>query len=396
MGRDGRMTHKVTPTRGAALVALVALAAACGVPQQTANMKQAGVETLSATQLREMVLAFTGEFSRTVEHTADSIIANSDDPLAQRRAVEWKLTLVRNVREAALVSDPLLGLIDVWLFTVQVRLFLESPPSAREPLPSQYLDVALAVMRQQEAQARRLAISVAGVERVEAFEPRLLEFAAAHPIDPLTLSRTSIVAADSALLHPVGGSLGATMAATYWSMRELDDRLTSMDATLGKELRWNMQLLAYDIADLPVVDTALTGILRSLERITALTDTIPALVSGERAAVLEALHVELATLTAAIDDMRRETLESVSGERGAVLDAVARERLALLEAVTRERLAALASADSMLMRAMDRSERLIDHVFWRVLQLGAIAFVVLLVAAVVLLRRFRAAPGVAR
>ena len=396
MGRDGRMTHKVTPTRGAALVALVALAAACGVPQQTANMKQAGVETLSATQLREMVLAFTGEFSRTVEHTADSIIANSDDPLAQRRAVEWKLTLVRNVREAALVSDPLLGLIDVWLFTVQVRLFLESPPSAREPLPSQYLDVALAVMRQQEAQARRLAISVAGVERVEAFEPRLLEFAAAHPVDPLTLSRTSIVAADSALLRPVGGGLGATMAATYWSMRELDDRLTSMDATLGKELRWNMQLLAYDIADLPVVDTALTGILRSLERITALTDTIPALVSGERAAVLEALHVELATLTAAIDDMRRETLESVSGERGAVLDAVARERLALLEAVTRERLAALASADSMLMRAMDRSERLIDHVFWRVLQLGAIAFVVLLVAAVVLLRRFRAAPGVAR
>ena len=396
MGRDGRMTHKVTPTRGAALVALVALAAACGVPQQTVNMKQAGVETLSATQLREMVLAFTGEFSRTVEHTADSIIANSDDPLARRRAVEWKLTLVRNVREAALVSDPLLGLIDVWLFTVQVRLFLESPPPAREPLPSQYLDVALAVMRQQEAQARRLAISVAGVERVEAFEPRLLEFAAAHPIDPLTLSRTSIVAADSALLHPVGGGLGATMAATYWSMRELDDRLTSMDATLGKELRWNMQLLAYDIADLPVVDSTLNGILRSLERITALTDTIPALVSGERAAVLEALHVELATLTAAIDDMRRETLESVSGERGAVLDAVARERLALLEAVTRERLAALASADSMLMRAMDRSERLIDHIFWRVLQLGALAFVVLLVAAVVLLRRFRAAPGVAR
>lgn len=378
-----------------ALVALVALAAGCGVPQQTANMKQAGVETLSATQLREMVLAFTGEFSRTVEHTADSIIANSDDPLARRRAVEWKLTLVRNVREAALVSDPLLGLIDVWLFTVQVRLFLESPP-ARDPLPSQYLDVALAVMRQQEAQARRLAISVAGVERAEAFEPRLLEFAAAHPIDPLTLSRTSIVAADSALLHPVGGSLGATMAATYWSMRELDDRLTSMDATLGKELRWNMQLLAYDIADLPVVDTALTGILRSLERITALTDTIPMLVSGERAAVLEALHVELATLTAAIDEMRRETLESVSGERGAVLDAVARERLALLEAVTRERMATLASVDSMLLRAMDRSERLIDHVFWRVLQLGALAFVVLLVAAVVLLRRFRAATGIVR
>ncbi len=382
---------------GAALAALVALAAVgCGVPRQTANMKRAGIETLSATQLRELVLAFTAEFSKTVEHTADSIIAVSDDPLARRRAVEWKLTLVRNVREAALVSDPLLGLIDVWLFTVQVRLFLESPPPERQPLPSQYLVVALDVMQRQEAEARRLAISVAGADRVEAFEPRLLEFAAAHPIDPLTLSRTSIIAADSVLLRPVGGGLGATMAATYWSMRELDDRLTSLDATLGKELRWNMQLLAYDIAELPVVDTALTGILRSLERITALTDTIPSLVSGERAAVLEALHAELATLTAAIDAMRRETLESVSGERAAVLDAVARERLALLAAVTQERIATIASVDSMLMRALDRSERLVDHVFWRVLQLGAAGLAVVLVAAWMVWRRLRPATGALR
>jgi hypothetical protein len=192
-------------------------------------------------------------------------------------------------------------------------------------------------MRREEARIRRTAVDVAGVDRVEAFEPKLMEFAAAHPIDPLTLTRTSVLAADSAMLRPMGGGIGSTLAATTWSMRERDDRLTAMGATLGKELRWNMQLLAYDIAELPVVDTALTGILRSLERITALTDTIPTLVSGERAAVLEALHVELATLTAAIDEMRREALESVSGERVAVLDAVTSERVANLEAVTRER-----------------------------------------------------------
>jgi len=376
---------------GAALVALTA--AGCSVPQQTASMKRAGIEGITASQLRDIVLEFAVEFTQAVEHTADSILAVSDDPVARRRALEWKLTVARSVREAALVGDPVLGLIDVWLFAIQVRMFLESPPPDRGVLPAQYLNAALAVIRRQEAKARKLAVDVAGEDRVAAFEPGLLEYAAAHPINPLTLTRTSIVAADSALLRPVGGGIGTTLAATHWSMRELDDRLTSMDNTLGKELRWNMQLLAYDIADLPVIDTALTGILRSLERITALTDTIPTLVSGERAAVLEALHLELATLTAAIDDMRRETLDAVSGERGAVLDAVTRERLALLEAVTRERIATLASVDSMLMRAIDRSERLVDHIFWRMLQLGGAVVAVLIVAAWLLLRRLRPAIG---
>jgi hypothetical protein len=388
------MTRIVGPIRQAALAALVAGVAACvNVPRQTDSMKRAGIEQITASQLRDIVLAYADGFIRTVETTADSIAAATDDALVRRSALAWKAASVHNIREAALVSDPLLGLVDAWLFTVQVRMFLESPPPGRAVFSGEYADALLAPVRREEARIRRIAVDVAGADRVDAFEPGLLEFAAEHPIDPLTLTRMSVLAADSALLRPMGGGLGSTLAATTWSMRELDDRLTSMDATLGKELRWNMQLLAYDIADLPVVDTALTGILRSLERITALTDTIPALVSGERAAVLEALHVELATLTAAIDDMRRETLDAVSGERGAVLDAVTRERLALLEAVTRERIATLASVDSMLMRAIDRSERLVDHIFWRMLQLGGAVVAVLIVAAWLLLRRLRPTIG---
>jgi len=383
--------------RHAALAALVAATAACvNVPRQTDTMKRAGIEQITASQLREIVLAYTEEFIRTVETTADSIGADSDDALVRRSALAWKAASVHNIREAALVSDPLLGLIDAWLFTVQVRMFLESPPPGPAVFSGEYAHALLAPVRREEARVRQIAVDVAGADRVDAFEPRLLEFAAEHPIDPLTLTRTSVLAADSALLRPMGGGIGSTLAATTWSMREPDDRLTAMDATLGKELRWNMQLLAYDLADLPVVDSTLNGILPSLERITALTDTIPTLVSGERAAVLEALHLELGTLTAEIDQMRRETLDALSGERVAVLDAVTGERVAVLAAVTRERIATLMSVDSMLTRAMDGSERLIDHIFWRVLQVGAIAFVVLLVTAVLLLRWLRPGIGGAR
>jgi len=321
---------------------VVHLTACVNVPQQTANMKAAGVEHLTAGQLRDMVLQSAGGFAQAVELTADSVRAANPDPRVRRRALQWKVVAARNIREAALLSDPLLG-------------------------------------------------RVVGVERVARVEPRIHEFAAAHPVDPLTLGRTSVMAADSALLRHVGGGIGGTMAATYWSMRDVADRASSINDALGKELRWNIELLAHDLAQLPAVDSTLGGLRSSLDRIAALADTLPTLVSGERAVVLEALHAELATLTVEIDAMRLETLEAVSGERVAVIEAIARERLALLDAVTRERLATLAAVDSILSGAIDHSERLVDHIFWRLLQVGAVAFVLLFIAAVVLLRMRRPA-----
>lgn len=375
-----------------ALVMLVALSASCvSVPQQTANMKSAGVEHLTAAQLRDMLLQFGGEFTQAIELTADSVRAASADPRVRYRALQWKVAAARNIREAALLSDPLLGLADVWLFTVQARMFVESPPPTYEVLPSGFQNVAVEVMREQEARAGQLATDVVGVERATRAERRILEFATAHPIDPLTLGRTSVMAADSTLLRHVGGGIGGTMAATYWSMRDVADRASSINDALGKELRWNIELLAHDLATLLGVDSTLGGLRNSLDRIAALADTLPALVSGERAVVLEALHDELATLTAEIDDMRRETLDAVSAERVAVIEAIARERVALLDAVTSERLATLAAVDSILIGAIDHSERLVDHIFWRLLQLGAVAFVLVFVAAVILVRMRRPA-----
>ncbi|MGD8726989.1 MAG: hypothetical protein PVH40_05040, partial [Gemmatimonadales bacterium] len=327
-------------------------------------MKRAGIEHLTAGQLRDIVLQFADDFIQAVEHTADSVRATSDDPRVQRRALQWKLASARSVREAALVSDPLLGLVDVWLFTIQARMFIESPPDALAVLPPEYGDAALRVLSDQEARARRLAIDIAGEERVLQFEPRLLEYAAEHPINPLTLARTSVLAADSALLAPVGGGIGGTIAATHWSVREVNDRLASVNDALSEELRWNIELLAHDLATLPAVDSTLGGVKNSLDRLAALADTLPTLVGGERAVVLEALHTELATLTTAIDDMRLETLDAVSAERLAVLDAIARERVAVLEAISQERLATLAAVDSILIGAIDHSDRLVDHVFW--------------------------------
>jgi hypothetical protein len=87
--------------------------------------------------------------------------------------------------------------------------------------------------------------------------------------------------------------------------------------------------------------------------------------------------------------MRVATLETVSGERVAVLEALTRERVAMLEAVTTQRIATLAAVDSILQGTMDRSERLVDHIIWRLAQLLAVCLIVLLIAAVIVLRVWR-------
>jgi hypothetical protein len=374
------------------LALLVLLAAACmSVPSQTPTMKRVGVETVTATQLREMVLQFATDFGHATEALGDSIRSASSDPEVQYRALLWQSVAVRNIREAALISDPLLALVDVWLYTVQLRSFVESPPPRYDILPGDHRAAAIRMLQEQERKARELTVRVAGEAAVTAFEPRLVRFAADHPIDASTLNRTSVMAADTTTLRAMGGGIGGAIGATYWSMRDVADRASAINDALGKELRWNLELLAYDLARMPVVDSTLTSVRSSLDRIAALADTLPPLVSDERAAVLEALHSELATLTRSIDAMRLETLDAVTAERVALLEAVVRERLAVLDAITLERIAALAAMDSIVTRAIDHSENLVDHIFWRLIQLVAAVLVLLVVALAIIMRTRRSA-----
>jgi len=373
--------------RHAVLLSLLAVVPGCvSVPQQTAGMKQAGVEHITAQQLREMVMQYATGFAQAVEGLADSLEATSADPETRYRVLLWKSVSIANMRQAALLSDPLLGLIDVWLYTRQVRDFLADPPPEYDPHSPEARSAGVALLDQLERQARALAVRVVGEERVATFEPRLVRFAAEHPIDPRNLNRTSVMAADSAMLRPVGGGIGGALGATYWSMRDVADRAGAISDVLGKELRWNVQLIAYDLARLPVVDSTLTGVRLSLDRIGALADTLPTLVSDERAMVLEALHTELVVLTKSIDAMRRETLDAVSAERLAVLEALVRERIVLLEAVTQERVATLAALDSIVTRAIDHSESLVDHIFWRLIQLVALVLILIVVAVAIVMR----------
>ena len=373
----------------AATAALLLLTACLKVPTQTPTMKEVGVEHITATQLREMVLEYATQFGQAVEYMSDSIIKTNSDATVQYRALLWKSVSIATVREAALISDPLLALVDVWLYTVQMTAFVESPPKGYEQLPEEYREVALALIRRLRTRARDLAVRVVGEETAARAEPRIEAFAAANPIDPITLNRMSILSADSLTLRNVGGGIGGAIGATYWSMRDVADRAGAINDALGKELRWNLQLMAYELARMPAVDSTLTSVRSSLDRLSALADTLPPLVSGERAEVLDALHTELVNLTRSIDAMRIGTLDAVTQERVAVMEALTVQRIAVIAAVHEQRIATLMAMDSIVTRAIDESNRVVDHIFWRAFQLMAVLGVGVVLLVVLLLRAQR-------
>jgi hypothetical protein len=60
-------------------VGLLAVAGCVRVPQQSAVMERVGTVEMSATELREVVVQFGREFTRTVEVAADSLSASAGD-----------------------------------------------------------------------------------------------------------------------------------------------------------------------------------------------------------------------------------------------------------------------------------------------------------------------------
>jgi hypothetical protein len=367
------------------------IAAACfKVPQQSAVMERAGTVEVSAAELRELVVQFGREFTRTVEVTADSLSAAAGDPRVHYATLVWKTLVARDVRRAALLDDPLVALADVWALSRQMQVYFGS--GAAQTIFGDGRSIALATATRLEHLAHELVTRVVGDSVAANFEPRLQRFVTENPIDPETFTRRSIIAADTVQTPDPTGGVGLAVAGTFWAAKTVGDRLGEFDDILGKELRWNLELLVRDLAASPGVDTTMRSVRQLLDRLGTLADTLPLLASGERAAVLAAMHEELLTALGALRQERIATVGAVSTEREAVMAGVTAERIAVLEAITRERIATLATVDSIMARALERSEDLVDHLFWRLGQLLAL-LAVMAVVGMLLVSRLRARGG---
>ena len=343
------------------LVGLAVVACPKAVPRQSEFMTSTQVE-MSGGELRTRTYATGRALALGIEATADSVLASTHDPEVRRHALLWKASAVPSVQEATLARDPLVAAMDLYAFMLQMHTYFDRGDGAQlfgdeQPIISDRLPGLVTA-------AREFARKVAGDNNVAVGDSEIVQWAAAHPVRGANYRRESLVGTWAEAFGSRGTGAVATLGHMDQSVEEISERLRFINETILKQVRWNAQLLASDLVRPEEVDAARA----LLSGAAALSQGLPDRLTEQREAVFTA-----------VDRERLATLREVDRQREATMAEV-------LAVVHAERIATLASVDSMVRRMMRDSASVIDHVFWRLVQLVITMFAVTGVLAFVMLR----------
>jgi hypothetical protein len=312
-----------------------------------------------------------------VEVTADSISAATTDPGVQYNALVWKTNAIPAFQRAMFHPDPLVSFIDGWTLSVQMREYFDTGDGRELFGPQQAL--ALATARELEfatdsAVATKLEPAVH--DRLRSF---VYSWAEQHPLDnPLFLRRSVAEAAADVLgAERLGGM------STLGSMAEMAQDAQQMALVFAsympKEVRWQSELLIASLTD----SLRFNALLAAIDRMEVMEETsrflreAPGLMASERAAVFREIDDERLALLQELDRQRLTTLQEIMAWARVEREAMLGEMAAM---VASEREAVFTDVEAM-------ARGIVDHIFLRIAQIGAVCVVLVLVGLWLLGRR---------
>jgi hypothetical protein len=380
--------------------------------------------------LRIRLDGFAARFSDTVEASADEIFARSSDAAVRRAALDWKLNAIPACFMSVFRNNALASLLDTMALCHQIERFF-TVGAARESF-GPHQEIAVEAARRLEASLLDIARTVTrDEEALNRILKQVHDWAAQHPISTMLFERDPV---DDMFAEHARGSAGVfeVVGTIEERIEDISTRVRFYVDYLPKRLRWETELLTLHVLDAEPVVRALADfgkMAESAERGSRAAEAMIEAVEKQRIAAFETIREEREAVLAAIDRQRLDTIRAATQERIAVVEALRGERVAAMkdldaivmrvvaslererEAVLRafgeerrivveagrgERVALAEDLDGIAGRAVDQSaarlEGLVDHFFWRLIQVGA---VVLLLAPllVILVARFLRSRG---
>jgi len=367
----------------AVLAALIVAGCQPRMSTQTPLMRRAPNLDITATELRIRVRTLTERFAAVIEIAADEIIAAADEAQVRHNALLWKVEAIPAAHSALLRPDPAAACLDTWAFSEQMLRYLET--GAGRQLFGQQQPIAVEAARRLRREIRRLIESVASRPETE-LEAMIETWAEANPIEGMLFGRIAISADIADQIASDAGSALASIGRLTDDLTDLSVRLGMINEHLLKQARWQAELLLADIAGVPAVRGVATDVERVAVATRGLADTFrtgAALLEGTE----ERLGQRLARAAEATTTFVRDERETVLSELSAELDRLTVELHEVLQAelhaagaaYDRERPKLLAEVeglgDRLIARSSGELRGLIDHLFWRALQLLAVAFI---------------------
>jgi hypothetical protein len=357
------------------------------VPQQTGFLASARNVDRPASEVRLIGFEYGRRFSSVIEQTADSIRGLTTDPEVRYNATTWKAYAIPAAQEAVLQFDPLVGFVDIWVFSHQMRDFFATGGGSGWFGPHQQIAIDASVMLEQEARAVLLDLTEG--QLADSAVAMIDSMARAEPIGNNTFSRASVSLAWSDLAGAPASGLAGTAANMERQLDEVTNRLAYYNEYLFKQARWQSELIIGQVTNPQRVDSTLTALRQSLEIFARLADSVPQIVVSERNALLDAIDDQRVSIVEAINLQRLATVAVVEDQVGLMLQSVGAERALVLAAINAERVATMAALDSILAERISQTENVVDHLMWRLAQLIAVVGLALIMVVVVFYRTIR-------
>lgn len=365
-------------------LAVAVLTTACPkVPDQTRSMQAAGVTT-SGRELRTRNLDLGHHAAAVIESAADSIRAVSSDPDVRANALRWKTYVIPQIREAALRPDPLVAALDLTALFEQLDRYFTT--GGGRTLFGDQQPVAVGAVRSLLDMIRDLRFGLAGGQDsvIRTWNARIDQWVGEHPIMDSRYTRPTPIADIRVLAGDVAG-IGGVAASMENELRLLQERLAFVQDYGAADVAWRMVLGVEDA----VGDTTLDSLRALIAHSANLMGTLPAFVTSEREAILEAVTAERVAVLREMVSHREAVLAAVTSERMATLEGLGAERAIVLEAVSAERAATLAGMDSIVQHGLTETRSLVNHTLLVLIFAGGAAIVLSGAAAFVVVRYAR-------
>ena len=231
-------------------------------------VNRAGNGGITPEHLRLQLDSLERQLSAGVIAAARRISTGTSSPRVQRAALVWKMHTIPVCRGGLRQSEPVIRLLDLWAFAVQLREFLTT--GSGQALFGGQQHIGQGCARSMERNVRRVARAYFAPKDFQKVSRYLKRWVKAHPIED-SLGRQAGLA--DFQIKP--GFTDALLKLDWFPLTDL----TGLDSTakaidhlahsaehstrllqqIPEMARWQLELLAYDVVERPAIARTLKG-----------------------------------------------------------------------------------------------------------------------------------------
>lgn len=353
-----------------------------GQKTKTPTVKEATKE-LDTRAIRTHTNEIFVRMAGNIEELADDIFKDTDDMVVANNALIWKVNAVGAAQHAFFDNDPIIALLDAYGFAHQQNDFFLTGNGR-----------SLFGLRQQEVVAFATGLQIEIKTLIEnicaehSYECTVIDtidvWAKKSPIESLYFNRHSVIETMADVVGPFKTGLGKSVVEMTESILDMSSRMNIYSQILPKQMRWEMQLVIVQLEMKQLLDTTMS----TMNQINEISAIMPGKMDSLLTVSMTEMHLITEIAMLSISEERIAMQEWASVLSDTMTSLMLNESYHWEGVINQQRELAFSGADEMVKASTAPMQEIIDHAFWRGLQLLVIA-IVLVTIAFLLIRKFR-------